>query len=450
MSTGSSANQTQPPKNTFTHKRALRSGFAAAVGTTIEWYDFYIYATAAAIVFPHVFFPDADHAIGVVASFATYAIAFFFRPLGGIVFGHIGDKFGRKPALTITLIIMGVATVAVGLVPGYSNIGIVAPILLIFLRVLQGLAVGGEWGGASLIAVESAPPKFKTFYGGFTQLGNPLGALLATGAFWALASLGEDAFLAWGWRVPFLVSVVLIGVGFWVRFRVEETPVFDDATRPRFRSTPLKIAVVENWRVLLMAVGTVAIASGGYYIATTYVQSYATGPDVGLAATVILGAMTVASFLEAIVTLPLALLGDKLSPKVSMYIGVASSFVVMIPLVMALEAHSTLWIYILVSAVRIAMSATWAPLSALMTHMFKPEGRYTSISLGYGIGAAVFGGLSPLAASSLYAATGNIWSVVGLFGVLSVIAWVSTMFAPQYQDDVDDAAPVPTSSKGTV
>lgn len=149
-------------------------------------------------------------------------------------------------------------------------------------------------------------------------------------------------------------------------------------------------------------------------------------------------------------TLPLALLGDKLSPKVTMYIGVASSFVVMIPLVMALEAHSTLWIYILVSAVRIAMSATWAPLSALMTHMFKPEGRYTSISLGYGIGAAVFGGLSPLAASSLYAATGNIWSVVGLFGMLSVIAWVSTMFAPQYQDDVDEAAPVPTSSKGTV
>lgn len=421
-----------PPVNS--HRKALKSGFAAAVGTTIEWYDFYVYATAAAIVFPQIFFPEISAAAGTLASFGTYAVAFFVRPLGGIIFGHVGDRLGRKPALTITLILMGVATVLVGCMPSYNTIGITAPILLIVLRAIQGLAVGGEWGGASLMAVESAPPKFKTFYGGFTQLGNPLGALLASGAFWILAAMGDDVLFSWGWRVPFLASIVLIGVGIWVRYRVEETPVFEAKVEGRTQSTPLVFAIKNNLKPILLGIGMVAIASGGYYIATSYVQAYSTSPSVGLAASIILGAMTVASFLEAIVTLPLALLGDKWTGKVMMYIGVVSSFILVIPLVLVIEMHSVVWIYILVSAIRITMSCTWAPLSALLTAMFRPQSRYTSMSLAYGIGAAIFGGLSPIAASWLMLVTGNVWSVVGLFGLLAFIAWICTYLAPQHSD----------------
>ena len=418
----------------FNHRRAMKAGFAAMVGTTVEWYDFYVYATAAAIVFPHIFFPEADPAMGTLASFATYAVAFFVRPLGGIIFGHIGDKLGRKPALTITLLLMGIATTLVGCLPSYDTIGIVAPILLILLRVCQGLAVGGEWGGASLMAVESAPPKFKTFYGGFTQVGNPLGALLATGAFWVLALMGDDVLLTWGWRIPFLFSVVLIGVGLWVRYSVEETPVFEGKVEGHQQSTPILFALKNNWYPIILGIGMVAIASGGYYLATAFVQSYATGPEVALAASIILGAMTIASFLEAVVTLPLAWVGDKIGPKVLMYIGIGSSFVLVIPLVLAIEAHSVFWIYVLVSAIRIAMSGTWAPLSALMAQMFRPQSRYTSMSLSYGTGAAIFGGLSPVIASALMLATGSIWSVVGLYAVLALIAWVSTALSPQHSD----------------
>ncbi|MBL3686266.1 MFS transporter [Leucobacter zeae] len=416
------------------HRRALKSGFAAVVGTTIEWYDFYVYATAAAIVFPTVFFPELDRGLGTLASFGTYAVAFFARPLGGIIFGHIGDKLGRKPALTITLLVMGVATTLVGVLPGYASIGIWGPILLILLRIAQGLAVGGEWGGASLLAVESAPPKFKVFYGGFTQLGNPLGALMASGAFWILAAMGDDVLMTWGWRLPFLFSIVLIGVGFWVRFRVEESPVFEAKIEGHDQSTPILFALRNNWWPMLLGFCLIAMASGGYVIATTFVQNYATSPEIGLDAEIILGAMTIASFVEALVTLPLAWLGDKVGAKRLMFFGSVLSFVAVIPLVLVIDAHNVAMIYLFVSIIRITLSGAWAPLSTLMAQMFRPQARYTSMSLSYGIGAAVWGGLSPAIATALLAATGNFWSVVWFFGFLALIAALGAIFAPQHSD----------------
>lgn len=416
------------------HRRALKSGFAAAVGTTIEWYDFYVYATAAAIVFPSVFFPELDRGLGTLASFGTYAVAFFARPLGGIIFGHIGDKLGRKPALTITLLVMGIATTLVGVLPGYTSIGILGPILLILLRIAQGLAVGGEWGGASLLAVESAPPKFKVFYGGFTQLGNPLGALMASGAFWILAAMGDDVLLTWGWRLPFLFSIVLIAVGFWVRFRVEESPVFEAKIEGHEQSTPILFALRNNWWPMLLGFCLIAMASGGYVIATTFVQNYATSPEIGLDAEIILGAMTIASFVEALVTLPLAWFGDKIGAKRLMFLGSVLSFVAVIPLVLVIDAHNVAMIYLFVSVIRITLSGAWAPLSTLMAQMFRPQARYTSMSLSYGIGAAVWGGLSPAIATALLTATGDFWSVIWFFGFLALIAALGAIFAPQHSD----------------
>ena len=428
-----------------THKRALKGGMAALVGTSIEWYDFYIYATAAAIIFPKVFFPaDLDPALATLASFGTYAVAFFMRPLGGIIFGHIGDRIGRKPALTITLVLMGIATTLVGLLPGYAQIGIWGPILLILFRMLQGLAVGGEWGGASLMAVESAPPKWKNFYGGFTQVGNPLGALMATGAFWALSALGEDALLSWGWRLPFLFSIVLIGVGFWVRYRVEETPVFEAKVEGQEQSTPLLFALKNNWSPILLGFCIIAMSSGGYVIATTFVQSYANTPEIGLDPTIILGALTIASLVEMLVTLPIAALGDKIGAKWVMYIGIVGSFAVIIPLVISIQAKNVALIWLFVILIRVTLSGAWAPLSTLMAQMFRPQSRYTSMSLSYGLGAAVWGGLSPAIASTLLVVTGgNFWSVVAFFGLLTLVAWIGVRFAPQHSD----TAPVTGSFK---
>ena len=425
------------------HRRALKGGFAALVGTSIEWYDFYVYATAAAIVFPHVFFPaDLDPAVATLASFGTYAVAFFMRPLGGIIFGHVGDKLGRKPALTITLLLMGVATTLVGVLPSYAAIGVWAPILLIVCRMAQGLAVGGEWGGASLMSVESAPPKWKSFYGGFTQVGNPLGALMASGMFWILASMGDDVLLSWGWRVPFLFSVVLIAVGFWVRYRVEETPVFEQRVEGQEQSTPILYALRNNWLPILMGMCIVAMSSGGYVVATTFVQNYADSPEIGLDPAIILGAMTVASFVEAIVTLPIAYLGDKVGLKLVMYLGSVLSFVCIIPLVLSIQNRSVALIWVFVIVIRITLSGAWGPLSALMAQMFRPQSRYTSMSLSYGVGAAVWGGLSPAIASSLLIAFGgNFWSVVAFFGLLTVVALVGIRFAPRHSD----AAPVTQS-----
>ncbi|MBL3698724.1 MFS transporter [Leucobacter luti] len=419
-----------------THKRALKGGMAALVGTTIEWYDFYVYATAAAIIFPHVFFPeDLDPALATLASFGTYAVAFFMRPLGGIIFGHIGDKLGRKPALTITLVLMGVATTLVGLLPGYAQIGVWGPILLILFRMLQGLAVGGEWGGASLMAVESAPAKWKNFYGGFTQVGNPLGALMATGAFWALSSLGEDALMSWGWRLPFIFSIVLIGVGFWVRYRVEETPVFEAKVEGQEQSTPLLFALKNNWSPILLGFLIIAMSSGGYVIATTFVQNYAATPEIGLNASVMLGALTIASLVEALVTLPIAALGDKIGAKTVMYIGIIGSFIVILPLVLSIQSKNVAMIWLFVILIRVTLSGAWAPLSTLMAQMFRPQSRYTSMSLSYGLGAAVWGGLSPAIASLLLVVTGgNFWSVVAFFGLLTLAAWIGVRFAPQHSD----------------
>ncbi|MGC0144635.1 MFS transporter [Pseudactinotalea sp. Z1732] len=275
MSTGTPSGQNSSPQpgdgQTFSHRRALRAGMASFVGTSIEFYDFYIFATAAALVFGPLFFPDAAPITGVLYSFATYAVGFFFRPLGGVIFGHVGDRFGRQRSLVMTLVLMGVATTAVGVLPTYESVGVLAPILLIVLRALQGIAVGGEWGGAVLMSVENAPNRFKGFYGAFPQLGNPMGALLASGIFWLLTVNDSQFLYEWGWRIPFLLSAVLIAVGFWVRYTVEETPVFtSEIEQDTKEELPVKAAFLRNWKLILLGVGLIPISTGGYYMVTTF------------------------------------------------------------------------------------------------------------------------------------------------------------------------------------
>ncbi|MEU6723305.1 MFS transporter [Nonomuraea wenchangensis] len=415
--------------------RATRAAGAAFIGTTIEWYDFYVYATAAALIFDDLFFPNASSpAVALMASFATYAVGFFARPLGGIVFGHFGDRVGRKSALVVTLLMMGAATFAVGVLPTYASIGALAPALLVLLRFIQGLAVGGEWGGAVLMAVEHAPEGRKTFYGGFAQLGNPAGALLATGAFSLITLFGDDALMSWGWRVPFIVSAVLVLVGLMIRLRVEESPVFAQTEKS---AMPIKAVFRTSWRSVLLGIGTLPVAIGGYYILTTFLLAYATGPSVGESEQLILNGLSFAAFVELVATLGIAYMGDKFgSRRVAIWFLIATA-VLAVPQFAVLGSHSTFLIFGLLGLMRLATSGTYGPMAAILSEMFPPQVRYTGISLAYQGAGAIFGGLSPLVATALVAGAGGAaWPAVALLVGMCALSVVCLAVAPRHRDRV--------------
>lgn len=284
-----------------TARDARRAGITAFVGTTIEWFDFYIYGSASALVLGKVFFADIPPAVGTLAAFATFWVGFLARPLGGLIFGHYGDRHGRKKALITTLVMMGTATFCVGLLPGYAQIGVAAPVLLVLLRMVQGVAMGGEWGGAVLIATEYAPPKRKLLYGAFAQQGSPVGNLLATLAFLGIARLPDAAFESWGWRVPFLASAVLVAIGLVIRLRLAETPEML-AVLERKQTAKLPIKVVLTRYPLLVALGVLAGTAGVAitYIKTTFALSWATS-DIGFDRTTFLTAISLTLVVQVVV-----------------------------------------------------------------------------------------------------------------------------------------------------
>ncbi|MBQ1080917.1 MFS transporter [Nocardiopsis sp. B62] len=417
-----------------TSPHPARAAVAAFVGTTIEWFDFYIYATAASLVFATLFFPaDIDPMVGLMASFATFSVGFFARPLGGLLFGHYGDRLGRKSALVITLLMMGVATFSVGLLPTYEQVGFLAPLLLVVLRFVQGIAVGGEWGGAVLMAVEHAPENRKTFYGAFAQLGNPAGALLATGSFGLIAAWDTEILYDWGWRLPFLASVLLVVVGMVIRFKVEESPVFDAVQDDQPRGLPLGYALRTSWRTLLLGVGVLPVAVGGYYIVTTFLQAYGV-TEVGISEQVILTGLSIAAFVELVVTLGVSWLGDRYGTVRVVTIGLVGVGVLALPQFLILETGSTLLIVLMLCVMRVAMATVYGPIARVLAQMYPPQARYTSISIAYQTAGAIFGGLAPLACTALFAATGSILSVVGLLIGMVVLSVVCLAHAPRYQD----------------
>ncbi|GAA3991881.1 MHS family MFS transporter [Thermobifida alba] len=412
----------------------LRAAIASFVGTTIEWFDFYIYATAASLVFATAFFPaGTDPLVGLMASFATFAVGFFARPLGGIVFGHYGDRLGRKSALVTTLIMMGVATFTVGLLPTYEQIGFFAPLLLVVLRFVQGIAVGGEWGGAVLISVEHAPEDKKTFYGSFAQLGNPAGALLATGSFSLIAAVGEGFLYSWGWRLPFLASALLVVVGLVIRLKVEESPVFSAVQQQAPAEMPLRTALRTSWKPLLLGIGVLPVAVGGYYIVTTFLQSYGV-TEAGVSEQVILNGLSVAAFVELVATLGVSWLGDRFGTVRIVVIGLVGVIVLAVPQFLVLDTGSTALIFLALALMRLVMAATYGPIARVLAQMYPPEARYTSVSLAYQVAGAIFGGLSPLACTALYAATGSIYPVAGLLIVMALVSIACLAKAPRYRD----------------
>ncbi len=411
---------------------------ASLIGTTIEWYDFFIYGTAAALVFGGLFFPTISPTAGTLAAFATFGVGFFARPVGGIIFGHFGDKIGRKAMLVLSLTMMGVATVLIGLLPSYATIGIAAPILLVVLRFVQGLGVGGEWGGAVLMAVEHSPPERRGFYGSWPQMGVPAGLILSNLVFLAVAGLPDAAFAAWGWRIPFLLSIVLVGVGLFIRLRIMESPAF---SRVQETQTVARMPIMDVLRTypkqVLLAAGAFIVINAYFYILVSYLINYATeaaGMSRGAILTVVLLSSVVSFF-----AIPyFAALSDRFGRRPLYLIGVVGMGVSAFLLFWATDTGS-FWLVLPAHIFGLgALSVSYGPQAAFYAEMFGTRVRYSGISLGYQ-GGSIFGGaLAPIIATWLFSTTGTSTSIAAYVAALAVLSFVCAYVATEtYQIDIE-------------
>ena len=404
--------------------------FASCFGTIIEWYDFLIYATAATLVFNKAFFPTFDPLAGTLAALGSYAVGFLARPLGGALFGHFGDRLGRKSMLVLTLFIMGVSTFCIGLLPTYASIGVFAPILLIMLRIVQGIGLGGEWGGASLMVLEHAPADRRGFYTSFVQIGFPIGLVLATLAFGLAAKLPEADFLSYGWRIPFLISVVLLGVGTFVRSRVPETPVFESLKkRDGLSDNPVGEVVGKNTKTFLIAVGLKLSEVSWVYMLTVFVVGYAT-TKLNLSKAMMLDAVLYAALLE-LVSLPLfGWLSDRIGRRPFYILGALFTIAFAFPLFWMVDSKSTVLIF---TAVMIAMSFGHGMMfgleSCYFPELFGPRVRYSGASFGFQASAAIGGGFAPIIATAMVGYFGGTGGVSIMMIVLALITLAAALAA---------------------
>lgn len=409
--------------------------WASVFGTIIEWYDFLIYGTAAALVFNKLFFPTLDPMTGTLAAFGSYAVGFVARPLGGAIFGHYGDRLGRKAMLTLTMLIMGIGTFLIGCLPTYSQIGIWAPILLVVLRLLQGIGVGGEWGGAVLMVVEFAPKGQRGFYGSLVQIGFPAGIAASTATFLILAMLPEADFLAWGWRLPFLASAALIAVGLFVRLRLAETPAFSKVKEEQaVARVPLVDLISNNGRSLLIAIGLKVSEVAWVYMLTVFSIIYATG-KLGLSRTQILDAILIAAVLE-FATMPLfGWMSDKVGRRPMYLAGSAISAVCAFVVFWLLDMRNPV---IVVLTIAVVMSLTHAmmfgPQGAFLPELFGTRVRYSGASIGCQVAAALSGGFAPIIATGLLGWTGQTWPISLFLAALAVITFIATLAAVETRD----------------
>jgi metabolite-proton symporter len=403
-----------------------RVAIASCAGTTIEFYDFFIYGTAAALVFPTVFFPALGSAAGAVASFATFAVAFVARPLGAILFGHYGDRLGRKNTLIATLMLMGISTVLIGVLPGAATLGVVAPIILVVLRFLQGLAVGGEWAGATILAAEYAPPTKRGLYAVFPQLGPALAFALSSATFLAVNAVVGDtnqAFLDWGWRIPFLISVVLVGVGLWVRMTIDETPVFTRAaTTNKGRPPILEVFRVQPREVLLSG-GVLTIVFTLFYIGTAFLTSYGTSPTgAGLDRPTVLTLGVVAAVAFGTTTAVSGILSDRFGRRKVIVACCAVAIPWALVLFPVMGTGSTAGFAVGLVGTLAIFGIAYGPVGAYLPEMFRTRYRYTGAGMGYNLGGVLGGAVSPLLAAQLAGSYGTyaVGLMIAAFALLSL------------------------------
>jgi len=404
--------------------------FASCLGTIIEWYDFLIYATAAALVFNKAFFPTFDPLAGTLAALGSYAVGFLARPLGGALFGHFGDRLGRKSMLVLTLFIMGLSTFCIGLLPTYASIGVFAPILLILLRVIQGIGLGGEWGGASLMVLEHAPADKRGFYTSFVQIGFPIGLVLASLVFALVTKMSDADFAAYGWRIPFLISIVLLAIGTFVRSRLPETPVFEALMkRDGLSDNPVVEAVSQNTKTFLIAVGLKLSEVSWVYMLTVFVVGYATA-TLGLPKPMMLDAVLYAALLE-LISLPLfGWLADRIGRRPLYILGALFTIAFAFPLFWMLQSKSTALVF---AAIMIAMNfghgMMFGPESCYFPELFGPRVRYSGASFGFQVSAAIGGGFAPIIATAMVGYIGGTTGVSIMMIVLALITLAAALAA---------------------
>jgi MHS family shikimate/dehydroshikimate transporter-like MFS transporter len=401
----------------------MRKKVAVAVaGSAIEWYDFFIYATASALVLNKLFFPEFSDSAGTLLSLSTFAVGFVVRPFGAALFGHFGDRFGRKPTLVAAMMLMGAATTAIGFLPTYTSVGTLAPLLLVLIRLIQGLALGGQWGGAVLIVTETAPPNRRGFYGSFAQIGVPFALIASNLIFLGLsAGLSDEAFLQWGWRVPFMLSILLVGVSIYAQSRLEGVDSDQDERSDRL---PLFELLRDHWKETLLAAGATLLNAAAYYILAVYVLAYFT-IQLGFPKSTILTAV-ITSALVSIFTIPAAAhLSDRIGRRKTYSIGAVALGIWVFPMFWLITTGNIVLATVALVVAQVFFSFTYGPAPALFSEMFGHKVRYSGVSLGYQLGAVGGGAFAPLIATALYAQFGTS-NIVALYlagiAVLSLIS----------------------------
>ena len=410
---------------------------ASFIGTTIEWYDYFIYGTAAALVFNKLFFPSLDPFTGTVAAFGTFAVGFFARPIGGLVFGHYGDKLGRKTMLVTTLMMMGVATFLIGCLPTYAAIGFASPVLLVILRFIQGFGVGGEWGGAVLMAVEHGHKGRRGFYASWAQAGVPVGLLLATGIFTLLnAQLTDEQFIAWGWRVPFLIGILLLAVGLYIRFAILESPLFKKLQKEEpERPAPIREVLHKYPRNILIAMGARFAENASFYIFTVFIYAYARD-QLQLDRKVILNGILIASVAQFVTVPCFGALSDRVGRRPVYLFGAVFTALFAMPFFLLVNTQTPGLITLaLVLAVAVGHAAMYGPQAAFFSELFGTRVRYSGVSLGYQLTSPFAGGLAPIIAAVLIKwSGGNPWPVAIYLIITCLITLTAIRFAKETFD----------------
>jgi MFS family permease len=410
---------------------ARKVAFGAFVGTALEWYDFFLFGTAASLVFNHLFFASDDPVVATAGAFASFAVGFAARPLGAILFGHLGDRIGRRTCLIITVALIGVVTGVIGLLPTYFSIGVAAPVLLTLLRLLQGVAVGGEWGGAVTLAVEHAPKEHRGRYAAMPQIGSPIGTLLSSGAFLAVSLLPAESFDSWGWRLPFLAAFPLLGIALWIRRRVEESPLFEQLLREdELARSPVTEVFRRAFPQLLVGAGSTLLGVGGFYLSTTFVISYGT-EHLGVESSVLLTGTLVAAGVEIVVLLVGGRLAERYGPGRVTVAGGLVSALAAFPAFWLIDTASTTLVILGVTLAVACLSLPYAVSGALLTDLFPARLRYSGVALSANI-ASVISGFVPLVATALLAVSGGqSWTPALLLVAIALITAGSGALAPR-------------------
>ncbi|TWH24139.1 MFS transporter [Rhodococcus rhodochrous] len=408
-------------------KKARKAGIASFIGTTIEWYDFYIYGTAAALVFGQIFFSDElSSGVATLLAFVTLWAGFLARPLGGVIFGHLGDRIGRKNTLVITLVMMGIATVGIGLLPTYAQIGMWAPVLLVFLRIVQGVAVGGEWGGAVLIASENAPKGKGILYSAFAQQGSPAGNLLSTMAFFFLAALPTPQFMMWGWRIPFLLSGVLVAVGLIIRLKLEESDAMKAVlARKKTVKLPIKEVLRKHWVLVLLGAGALPLAQVTYF-KNTFALSWATS-ELGYERGTFLAIIAIALVVQFIVQPFGAVLVSKIDMRKAMLLMIVPELFLMPAMFFAIRTETFAIAAIGMCLATIPHSMFYGAIAGILARAFPANIRYSGLSLAYQLCSLIVGGGTPVLAQYLLNSSGDVTGVAIAAACYAAVSLVCTL-----------------------